>query len=643
MKLLLKAAIRNSKHLTLAILTLATLLCATIGNSMELFSMGFIANTGADFFTLFGKDKKGKLHSRDSVTIEDINREWKKIDKNDTGVITKKDAAIYIAQRKNTNPLNKIFRMISNKFDLDNNFSVLIWILIIVALYKAIFLFFSRYSTQVLSIRITRDLRQQYFEHIQSLPLSFYQQHNMGTLSTRAVGDAGQIASSLNSIITNYIQTPFVILISFTACFYLSWKLSLIIFIGMPMIVLPVIFLTKRIKKVTRQLQKNQENFTSVLLDFLGGIQTVKIFAMEAFSLKKYKEQNSRMAYLEGKSAKYSLLTRPILHFISTGCMATVILLGLYFLNMSIPVLIVFIAYLHAFYEPVKKLAEENTNIQRGVVAAERMFEVLSLKPQIEDIDGAIEMNDFKETIQFKNISFKYHDEWVLKELSFNVKKGDTVAIVGPTGAGKSTIVQLLPRLFDVQKGDIKIDSVSVKDYTQKSLRENIAFVPQKPFLFYDTIYENISFGRNFSMEEVERAAKKAHAHEFIVDLPQKYNTVIAETGKSLSGGQQQRLAIARALVKKAPILVMDEATSSLDAISESKIKEAIKELHHEVTQIIIAHRLSTIEHADKIVYLDKGQKIAEGTKQELLQHCPEFKYMWQHYHKSKYGEVQLI
>ncbi len=640
MNLLFKAALKSRKHLSLALCTLITLVLLSAASQMEMFSMGFIANSGADFFSLFGKNKKGKLHSNDSVTFRQVQNQWNKIDVEKKGVITKRDTAIYIAQKKNTNPLNKIFRIISNKFNVDKNFSSLISILVFVALFKAAFLFIARFSTKVLAIRITKDLRQQYFEHIQSLPLSFYQSHNMGSLSTRVVGDAGQIASSINSMLTNYIQTPFTICSTLVGCFYLSWRLALIIFIGMPMIILPVVILTKRIKTVTRQLQKNQESFTSVLLDFLGGIQTIKIFAMEQFSLKKYNEQNSRMAYLESKSAKYSLLIRPIMHLIATSCMAAVILLGLYVLNMSIPVILVFVALLYLFYEPVKKFAEENANIQRGVVAAERMYEVLTLKPNIKDQDGATVLNTFKDKIEFKNVSFKYKDEWVLKDFSFVVKKGETVAIVGPTGAGKSTIVQLLPRLFDVQRGEILIDGCSIREYTQKSLRETISFVPQKPFLFYDTIIGNISFGRNFTKEEIVEAAKKAHAHEFIVELSHKYNTQLAERGRNLSGGQQQRLAIARALVKKAPILVMDEATSSLDAISENKIKEAIEGLQHEVTQIIIAHRLSTIEHADKIIYIEKGRKLAEGPREELLKICPEFKLMWDNYHRSNRLQV---
>ena len=220
--------------------------------------------------------------------------------------------------------------------------------------------------------------------------------------------------------------------------------------------------------------------------------------------------------------------------------------------------------------------------------------------------------------------------------LPFTCKKGQKIAIVGPTGAGKSTIVSLIPRLYDTTSGAIFIDGKPLCDYTQKSLREKIAFVPQKPFLFFDTVAENISFGKPYTREEIKAAAQLAHADEFIEKLENGYDTLLAEAGKSLSGGQQQRLAIARALVKKAPILIMDEATSSLDAVSEEHIKQALKSLKGTITQIIIAHRLSTIEDADLILYFDKGTKIAEGTKEELLATCPQFKTMWDLLYQAK-------
>jgi len=633
MRLLIMAAIRSRNHLPLALLTMLSLIFMSIADNMEKLSLGVIANNGADFFALFSSKKS--INGPQSVDYQVVEERWAQIDKDNKGYITKYDAQTYLASsKKDNNPLQYLINTTCAKLDLQKNLFVIIWALVIIALIKAIILFFSRYLVQMLSIKVTRDLRRQFFEHIQSLPLSFYQEHNLGSLTARAVGDAGQIASSLNSCLTNYVQTPFVLTLSLYLCFSISWQLSLIIFFGLPAIIFPIIFLTKKVRKVARQMQRNQESFTSVLLDFLSGILTVKIFAMEKFTLQKFNEQNERIAKLEKKSAKYSLLTRPILHTITTVCLATVLIIGLYYLNMSVAQLLMFCALLHSFYEPVKKFAEENANVQRGVIAAERMFEVLHLKPAIKDVDGAKKITAFNDKIVFNNVSFKYKDDWVLKDVSFEVKQGQTIALVGATGAGKSTIVQLLPRLFEPQKGFISIDGEKLQSFTQESLRELIAFVPQRPFLFYDTIFENIRFGRPYSFEEVEQAAIKAHAHEFIVELGETYNHTLMDAGKNLSGGQRQRLTIARALIKNAPILVLDEATSALDAISESKIKQALEEQKNNMTQIIIAHRLTTISHADKIIMLDKGRVIAQGTKDELLASCLPFKRMWDHFHR---------
>lgn len=641
MKTLLQAALRSRKHLSLLITTFITLLLLTIASQMEMCALGVLSNNGSDFFALFSSTTNELGQSQESISLTEVQDNWHKVDTDHKGVITKQEAANYLAQHKESNPLMWILNEAKTRFALANSINALVVVLVCVAIFKAIWLFASRYATQILAIRVSRDLRQQYFEHIQSLPMSFYQQHNIGGLSSRVVGDAGQIATSINSWLTNYLQTPFTIITCLMMCFYLSWQLSLVIFFGVPLIILPIVFLARRVKRVSRQLQSNQERFASVLIDFLAGIQTVKIFAMEAFSLRKYKEQNDRMAVLESKTAKYGLLTRPILHAITTLCLASVVLFGLYTLQMSVSQLIVFCGLLQLIYEPVKKFADENANIQRGIVAAERMFEVLNLRSSIEDRDGAIEMTGFNEKIEFDHVWFRYQGEWVLRDVSFTVRKGETVAIVGPTGAGKSTIVQLLPRLYEVQQGEIRIDGKSIQSYKMKSLREQLAFVSQKPFLFYDTIGANIAFGRNFTKEEVEGAAKRAYADEFICRMPQTYDTLLAEAGQNLSGGQQQRLAIARALVKNAPVLILDEATSALDALSENRIKKAITSLHGQVTQIIIAHRLATIEHADRIIYLDRGQKVAEGSKEELLATCEPFRLMWQALYTPDFKNLQ--
>lgn len=611
MFLLLKAALRNRKHLSLLIISFVTLMFLTIANSLEVSALGVLINS----------DTLSKLMSGERLASPTLE---------------------FLGKHKQTNPLQWAIERVQEQFVDASSLHVLIGILVAVAIFKAISLFWSRYMTQLMAIRVSRDLRLQYFEHIQALPMSFYQRHNIGSLSSRVVGDAGQIATSINSVLTNYLHTPFTILMTLVLCFFISWQLSLVIFLGIPMIVLPITFLAKRVKRASKQLQSNQEKFAAVLIDFLAGIQTVKIFAMESFSFRKYKEQNDRMAVLESKAAKYGLLTRPVLHMITTLCLASVVLYGLLTLKLSVSELIVFCGLLQMSYEAIKKFADENANIQRGIVAAERMFDVLNLRPEIEDRKDAIILSGFHDKIEFDRISFRYQDEWVLKDLSFTIKKGETVAIVGPTGSGKSTIVQLLPRLYEVQEGEIRIDGKPVAAYTQKSLRDQIAFVSQKPFLFSDTIAANIAFGRNFTREEIIGAAQRAHAEEFIIRQPKQYDSMLAEAGQNFSGGQQQRLAIARALVKRSPVLILDEATSSLDAISESKIHSAIKALHGQVTQIIIAHRLGTIEHADRILFLDRGEKIAEGSKEELLQTCEPFRLMWETLYRTEKSPEKL-
>lgn len=629
MKLLLKATLRVKKHIALLVITMMTIIGLTISNQIEMATLGVLSDTGADFFSLFAsKNKRGDKNNY--VTFTEVQEKWGKIAKENKKIITQDEAQSFMNRKEVKIPLPRLLYHIKQHLGLEKNLKAFLILLLLVALNKAFFLFFSRFSSQKLSILISRDLRQQYFDHLQHQPMKFFQKYNIGSLSSRISGDSSQIANSFNSMIANYIHAPFTILSTLGLCFYISWQLSLVIFIGLPMVVFPVVFVTRKVKRITRELQKNQERFNSILIDFLSGIQTVKFFSMEAFSFKKYKEQNDQMAKLETKTAKYDLLTRPILHTINTVCLATVIIFGLHVLEMKIAELLVFVGLVHLIYEPIKKFADENTNIQKGVVAAERLFEIFSLKPQITDLPDAIKLKGFNHSLEFKNVWFRYEDKWILKNLSFSVKKGETVALVGATGVGKSTIVQLIPRLYDIHKGDVLIDGQSIQKFTQKSLREQISFVPQKPFLFYDTVGANISHGKTFSKKEIVAAAKKAHAHEFIRKLPNQYNTMLAETGKNFSGGQQQRLAIARALFKKAPILILDEATSSLDAISEGHIKEAIKDLQGMVTQIIIAHRLSTIEYADRIIFLEKGVKVAEGSREKLLSTCSSFRELWE-------------
>ena len=513
---------------------------------------------------------------------------------------------------------------------------------VIVAIFKAAALFTYRYFTQVVSIRVSRDLRQRCFEHVQGLSISFFHDYDMGQISSRVSGDASVVAGAVNAFLINYVQTPFAILSTFCALLFISWKLTSVVFLGVPLIIIPVVYIARKVKSIAQSMATNSEQCMRILTESIYGVFTIKTFAMENFSRKKFKDNNFLSAKLEEKSARYGLAARPVLHMISSIFFASVILSGLYIFDVAPEDLLVFCGLLYVFYEPVKKFAEENINIQRGVVSAERMFGLLAEKPSVVDHKDAEPLSTFAQEIEFKNVSFRYRDTWVLHDVSFTVPKGQIVAIVGPTGAGKSTIVSLLPRLYDVNEGAILIDGKPLQAYTQESLRQKIAFVPQKPFLFLDSVKENIAIGRTYNEADIQAAARNAHAEEFIVRMPGSYESILQELGKNLSGGQQQRLAIARALATQAPILVMDEATSSLDAVSEEKIRDAILEMRGKLTQIIIAHRFSTIEHADKIIYIDNGRKIAEGSKEVLLTTCPEFKRMWELMHLSSEIESEL-
>lgn len=631
MRLLLSIAWGYKGFRNLAFVMVSAMVLLTVASQLEILSLGLIPQQNVDFFEFFNEKNAQKSSAQEIVTYEQLNNRWAQLSEEGPqgAQITRHAAEAFMKEHREPSFFQKIAAWLERKLSLSKSPWYLALFVISVALFKAAALFTHRYSTRLVAIGLSAQLRQNYFAHIQMLPMRFYQQHKVASLSSRVVSDAASIAEAINAMFVIYLQTPFTLFSSFILCLLTSWKLTLIVFVGLPLIAYPITFLAKRVKRVSKQLLQNQEHFASVLLDYLCGIQTVKAFAMEEFSMRKYKLQNERMAELERKSAKYDLSTRPIIHTIAMFFLAFALLTGLFILNMSTPEVLFFCGLLYLFYEPIKKFAEENSHIQRGIAAAERLQEVLEVDCSKEETPGSLPVTGLKEKIVFDRVWFAYEDRWVLQDLSFAIKKGEMVALVGPTGSGKSTIAQLLPRLYDPQKGQITFDGLPLTQLSAASLRELIAFVPQKPFLFLDTIEANISFGRPFTDRQVRMAARRAHADEFIEQLPEGYQTLLQDAGRNLSGGQQQRLAIARALIKEAPLLILDEATSALDALSEQHIKQALKELRGQITQLVIAHRLSTVEEADKIIYLEGGLVKAVGTKERLLEECPSFKTLW--------------
>lgn len=549
------------------------------------------------------------------------------------GIITKATPA-FSSFSKGSPVLDSLFSFYNEIFSIEKAPLNVALVVLVSALFKAGALFFHKYTTKRLGIEVSEKLRLLYFRHLERLPFSFFLKNHIGALSSRVIADAHAISEALNSCFINYLQTPFTIISTFILCLLTSWKLTLLVFLGFPLIVLPILYLAKQIKRLSKKMQKNQEVFATVLIDFLLGIQTVKLFGLENLAEEKYAEQNAHMANLEKRAARYDVASRPIIHTIGMFFLGSSLVLGLFYFEVPLPDVLVFSGLLYIFYEPIKKFAEENAQIQKGFAAAERMLEVLAIPQESSDEEAPLKLESFNTSLEFSNVSFSYEETPILENISFSIKKGEKVALVGATGAGKSSLVQLIPRLFDPQKGTIYIDGVDSRLYSRASLRRFIGFVPQKPFLFADTIRENLTLGSSYTDEEIATALKKAHA-DFVFSLDRGVDTFLEESGKNLSGGQQQRLVIARALLKKASILILDEVTSALDSISEKAIRSALNELKGDVTQIIIAHRLSTIEDADTIIVLDAGRIESMGSKDFLLKNSPLFSEFFNAFHES--------
>ena len=488
---------------------------------------------------------------------------------------------------------------------------------------KGIFDYGQAYLMNFVGLRIVADMREKLYNHLQNLSLSFFTKTPTGILISRITNDVNLIQGAVSNAITGLLKDAFTIVGLIGVIFYRNWKLAIIAFIIFPLAIIPIKEFGKRLRKFSRKSQQRMGSITAFLHETITGNRIVKAFSMEEYEKRRFAEENERFFKIILKRVKIRAISHPLMELIGGVGVALIIWVGGYSVvrgELTPGTFFSFMTALLMLYAPVRDLSKVNLEIQEGLAAAARVYELLDTPTEIKDEEGAIPLPLISKGIDFQKITFKYGAEAVLKEISLHVKVGEAIALVGMSGAGKTSLVNLLPRFYDVEEGQILIDSIDIRKVTLKSLRDQIGLVTQQTILFNDTIRNNIAYGNiKCSDEEIIKAAKAANAHDFIQRLPQAYETVIGEQGVKLSGGERQRLSIARALLKNAPILILDEATSSLDSDSETEVQNALEYLMKGRTVFVIAHRLSTIRNAHRIIVLSDGHIVEEGTHEELM------------------------
>ncbi|HLU26333.1 MAG TPA: ABC transporter ATP-binding protein [Longimicrobiales bacterium] len=508
-------------------------------------------------------------------------------------------------------------------------------VILLIYLVKNIFDFLQAYLTVRLEQAVTRDMRNQVYSHLVDLDLSFFGRTRAGQIISRLTGDVDQLRMLVTRNISKFISSVFQVLASLGALLMLSVELTLV-----SLVVLPAMFglwsrLIRRLRRGDRTAQNLAGEVASHLQETVSGIRLVKGSAAEEFERQRFRRLTENLFRAVVKNEKYRALASPLTEML--GAIGTVLLLWygsrLVLVHGSLDgsSFIVFLGLSLKLYAPVKWLSKFPSTVQPGLAAAERVFEFLDAPIEIRDRPGAVKVDGFREAIRFENVGFSYvPGEPVLEDITFEVKPGEVVALVGPSGAGKTTVVDLLARFYEPTHGRITLDGVDLADIELRSLRSLLGIVTQETVLFHDTVRANIAYGLgDVPMERIERAARAAHAHEFIVQLPDGYDTVLGERGTRLSGGQRQRIAIARAILRDPPILIFDEATSALDSESEVLVQQAIEKLLAGRTVFVIAHRLATVRHADQILVLDRGRIVDRGRHEELLMRDGLYRYLY--------------
>lgn len=502
--------------------------------------------------------------------------------------------------------------------------SYMVVIVLLLFLLKGIFGFFQSYFMSDIGQLVVRDIKSRLYAKIQSLSLNYFTHKRGGELMSRITNDVKLVENAVSYGSTDLVYQSLQVVVFAVVIFFIYFKMALISLVFLPLISLPIIKVGKVLRKLSKRSQEKIADTNSLLYETIMGARIVKAFNMEEYEIGKFNKVNNEYYKLSMKSIKRTLLLNPATEFL--GCIAGVVVFfwcGKEVIagKLSFGVFGLFLGSLLSLIRPFKKLSQVNALNQQAMAASERIHEVLETEPSVKESASPRELAGFKREISFSDIWFAYSDKHVLKGINLRVEYGQMLAVVGPSGTGKSTLVDLIPRFYDPQKGSVLIDGTDVRDFSLKSLRGQIGIVSQETILFNDTIRANIAYGRlGASDSQIEEAARRAHAHDFISKFPQGYNTVIGDRGVKISGGERQRIAIARALLKNAPILILDEATSQLDSTSERVVQEALDSLVCGRTVFVIAHRLSTVRNANKIVVLDKGVIVEQGTHNQLLE-----------------------
>jgi subfamily B ATP-binding cassette protein MsbA len=496
-------------------------------------------------------------------------------------------------------------------------------VLLIVFVVRAFTSFFAEYGFQKVGLSTVRDLRNELYERIIHQSHRFFAERSTGEMVSRLVSDADQIQAAVSTRMGDLFQESITLIGLLIYVFISNTELALITFIAAPLLVYPVIHFGFRLRKTTHRSQERMADMATVLEETIRGVRIVKAFTMEKFEIGRFHEATKRHLSSTLKAQRIQAATSPVMEMLGG---IGILLLFLYAHRriaagtLTIGQFVSFIAAIAAMYQPIKKLNKVNLSVNMALSAAERVFRMLDIDNVVKEKPDAVEIASVGSGIRYENVTFAYNDEPVLRNINLSIAPGEIVALVGSSGAGKTTFVNLLPRFYDVVEGRITINSIDIRDAKLNSLRGLMGFVTQEVVLFNDNVRNNIAYGRRDVDEQlVIEAAKAANAHEFITGLPQGYDTQIGESGVLLSGGQRQRLAIARALFKNPPILILDEATSALDTESERLVQQALNNLMRGRTTLVIAHRLSTVRSAHKIVVLEKGEIVEFGKHEELL------------------------